>query len=265
MLQAGKPRHEQISDWLHEQIKQGHFEPNDRLPSERELCEQFSVSRITVRRALQTLENAGLIYRRQGLGSFVEDSRLQQGLAYLTDFTQDMEEAGFTPSAAIVHRADEKAPPDVAAFLQVTTEDTVHRIDRIRLADDLPVAFDRTWLPETYARLLDAHELADQTIFEILEEVYEISVVKGDCRIGATRADAQVATHLDLEKGGALLTMERVSYAGDGSCIFYQIRYYRADRVSFNLHLERDPDLPGVGDGSLPVREFESVLEGLNE
>jgi len=254
------PRHEQISDWLRARIEQGEYEPNDKLPSENELCDQFNVSRITVRRSLQTLENEGHIYRRQGLGSFVQDARLQQGLAYLTDFVQDMAQRGITPSCTVVHRAPEPATPDVATVLDVTPETPVLRIDRIRLANEEPVAFDQTWLPDRYAKLLEDYALTDQTIFEVLEKAYDIPVVKGECRIGATQANAEVAAHLGLQPGAALLLMERVSFAEDQSCIFYQTRYYRADRISFNLHLARDARTPGGGDGALPVREFESVL-----
>ncbi|NBC00414.1 MAG: UTRA domain-containing protein [Bacteroidetes bacterium] len=261
----GAPRHEQISDWLRARIEQGQYEPNDKLPSENDLCEQFDVSRITVRRALQTLETEGHLYRRQGLGSFVQDARLHQGLAYLTDFVQDMEQRGIAPSCTVVHRAPEPASPDVAAFLGVEPETTVVRIDRVRQANADPVAFDQTWLPPTYAELLADSPLTEQTIFQVLEHAYAIPVVKGECRIGATQADEDVAAHLHLAPGAALLLMERVSFAEDQSCIFYQTRYYRADRMSFNLHLARDAGTPAGGDGALPVREFESVLRGSAE
>ena len=72
-LESGRPRHEQISDWLRQQIENGSYAVDEKLPSEKELGEQFDVSRVTVRRALQTLESEDYIYRRQGLGSFVAD------------------------------------------------------------------------------------------------------------------------------------------------------------------------------------------------
>ena len=84
MLKPGQPRHEQISDWLRVQIQEGVYAADAQIPSESQLTERFEVSRITVRRALQTLENEGLIYRRQGLGSFVKDTRVRQGLVRLT-------------------------------------------------------------------------------------------------------------------------------------------------------------------------------------
>ncbi len=93
-LESGRPRHEQISDWLREQIEQDTYEVDEKLPSEKQLGDRFDVSRVTVRRALQTLENEDYIYRQQGLGSFVKERRAAQGLVRLTDFAQDMAQAG---------------------------------------------------------------------------------------------------------------------------------------------------------------------------
>jgi GntR family transcriptional regulator len=75
MLKKGIPRHAQISQWLRRQIDEGVFKPEEKLPSENELSRKFDVSRVTIRRALQSLESEAIIYRCQGLGSFVSDER----------------------------------------------------------------------------------------------------------------------------------------------------------------------------------------------
>ncbi|MEX0746437.1 MAG: GntR family transcriptional regulator, partial [Rhodothermales bacterium] len=169
MLKSGRSRHEQISAWLRERIQQGLYQPDEQLPSESRLGEQFRVSRITVRRALQTLENEELLYRRQGLGSFVKETRVSQGLIRLTDFMEDMQQAGIEASSRVLYFDAEDASPDIAAALGMEQGKKVVRLDRLRLGDGEPIAFDRTWLPLLYASLLEGRDLAHETLYHVFE------------------------------------------------------------------------------------------------
>lgn len=260
-LESGRPRHEQISDWLREHIEEGTYEVDERLPSEKELGERFDVSRVTVRRALQTLEGEGYIYRRQGLGSFVKERRAAQGLVRLTDFAQDMAQAGLEAASAVEHHAPETPPPDVAVRLGVDEETTVMRLDRVRLGDGRPVAFDRTWLPLFYAQLLEGHDLEQETIYHVLEAEYDIPVLRGQYRITAANASASVAELLGISDGEALLLIERLSMTEGDKRVYFQRRYYRSDRVAYELELARDSASgDAVADG-MPLRDFEPVFE----
>jgi len=261
MLKPGRPRHEQVSDWLRQQIEQDAFAENQQLPSESQLGERFSVSRITIRRALQTLESEGLIYRRQGLGSFVHSNRVRQGLVRLTDFVEDMEQAGLHASSQVLHNTPEPAPPHVAAALQVEPGLMVSRLDRLRLADGVPIALDRTWLPLFYAQFLEGHNLEEETIYHILERDYEIQVLRGRYRIEAVNADAELAQHLGIPEGRALLCIERISITHGERRIYYQQRFYRSDRVAYEMELQRDPNQKGAMNQGLPLRDFEPVFK----
>jgi GntR family transcriptional regulator len=261
MLRPGKPRHQQISDWLRDQIEEGAYQPDEQLPSESQLGERFSVSRITVRRALQTLENEGRIYRRQGLGSFVKEHRVRQGLVRLTDFVEDMQQAGLEASSQVLHFAPESAPPEVAATLGLDTGKKVVRLDRLRLGDGEPMAFDHTWLPLFYAQLIRDHDLTQDTIYQILEHEYDIPVLRGRFRIEAANASAEVAHHLAIPQRRALLVIERTSLTTGDKVVFFQRRYYRNDRVAYELELERDPSLRTPQSQGLPLQEFEPVFK----
>ena len=257
MLQPGQPRHVQISDWLRRQIERGVLEPDAQLPSESRLTERFGVSRITVRRALQTLEHEGLIYRRQGLGSFVQDTRVRQGLVRLTDFVEDMAQAGLAARSQVLHFAREQARPDVAAHLGMAAGEPVFRLDRLRLAEDEPIAFDRTWLPVFYASLLDGHDLETHTIYHLLETRYGITVERGRYRIEATNASTEMAGHLAVPRSRALLLIERVSFTEGEKRIYYQRRYYRSDRVAYELELARSPGATAPA----ALQDFEPVFK----
>ena len=259
-LESGRPRHEQISDWLRRQIDQGEYEVDEKLPSEKQLGERFDVSRVTVRRALQTLESEDYIYRRQGLGSFVKERRAAQGLVRLTDFAQDMAQAGLEASSTVKHQAPETPPAKIAVHLN-TDDQKVMRLDRLRLGDGRPVAFDQTWLPMFYAQLLEGHDLEHETIYQILETEYDIPVLRGHYRITAANADASVAAALGVGEGEALLLIERLSLTEGDKRIYFQRRYYRSDRVAYELELARDPEQRSAEAHGMPLREFEPVFE----
>jgi GntR family transcriptional regulator len=259
-LEPGRPRHEQISDHLRQQIEDGTYEVDAQLPSEKELGERFDVSRVTVRRALQTLEHEGYIYRRQGLGSFVQDRPAAQGLVRLTDFAQDMAQAGLEASSEVRHHAAETPPAAVATRLGLDDETTVMRLDRLRLGDGQPVAFDRTWLPMFYAQLLDDHDLSHETIYGILEQDYDIPVLRGHYRLTAANADADMAEALGVDPGEALLLIERLSLTQGDKPVYFQRRYYRNDRVAYELELARDTDAHPPDQG-MPLRDFEPVFD----
>ncbi len=259
-LESGRPRHEQISDWLRNRIEQGTYEVDEKLPSEKQLGDRFDVSRVTVRRALQTLESEDYIYRRQGLGSFVKERRAAQGLVRLTDFAQDMAQAGLEASSRVEHHAPETPPPAVAVHL-ATDDQTVMRLDRLRLGDGRPVAFDRTWLPMFYAQLLEGHDLEEETIYHILEAEYDIPVLRGHYRITAANADAPIADLLGVDAGEALLLIERLSLTEGDKRVYFQRRYYRSDRVAYELELARDTTRHDAGEHGMPLREFEPVFE----
>jgi GntR family transcriptional regulator len=260
-LRSGLPRHEQVSAWLRDQIECGNFLDNEQLPSESKLCSRFSVSRITVRRALQTLEADGLIYKRQGLGSFVRSGQMRQGFVNLTDFVDDMSAAGLSARSEIVAWEREEAGPKVALALNISEGAAVVRLDRVRLGDGDPIAFDSTWLPVATGRYIEKEDLENRSIYNVLESRSGMRVSRGRFRMEAVNAPNDIAGHLNIPWGRALLLIERTTYSESGTPVCFQMRYYRSDRVAYELVLDRGPDAASSSDKGLPLREFEPVFK----
>ncbi len=258
-MASATPRHEKVSSWIRDQIESGSLLENDQLPSENQLGNQFGVSRITVRRALQTLESENLIYRRQGLGSFVSDNKLHHGLDRLSDFVEDMEAAGLAPESVVLERETEAAGPRVAAQLGVDSGTVIYRIDRLRRGDGETLAYDRTWLPMFYAHLLEKQDLEKTSIYGVLESEHDICVCRGIFRIEAVNAPNDVAQHLDVPWGRALLLIERTSFTEANQQICFQQRFYRSDRVAYEMELRRGRQ--AVSQSTPPVRDFEPVFK----
>jgi len=258
-LKEGIPRHAQISKWLRDQIETGEFKPDEKLPSENELAKKFDVSRVTIRRALQSLENEEIIYRCQGLGSFVSDERAPHSLVQLTDFNEDMAKAGLEASSIVKNISTVTAPEWLLDILEIEKETKVMKIDRQRLGDGDPIAFDSTWLPILYGQLLDEKSLKDYTIYKQLEENYDIPIVRGCYKISAAVADKQLSEDLNTKENAPLLVIDRVSYTIGGKPVYYQKRFYRSDKVLYEMTLERDQNDPSSSD--MPLKEFIPVFK----
>jgi GntR family transcriptional regulator len=257
-LNAGPvPLYHQLKQVLHGEIESGVYKPGDRLPSEPELIRQYGISRITVRQALDELEAEGLIVRRHGKGTYVAELRIEQDLVRLTDFMEDMQQAGQNPSSRVLTLAHEPASSAVAKALHLKNGTEVVRVDRLRLADGRPMAFDITWLPLRFGELLVGMDLTRESIYHILETRYAIPVVSGAFSITAATATHQQADMLDIPAGAALLLIQRISYTNGDEPVYVQERYYRPDRVRYRVMLRRHDD----AGGNSKIDEFRPVFE----
>lgn len=245
-LSAGPmPLYQQLKQRLRNEIARGEYKPGDQLPAEPELIQQFGVSRITVRQALSDLAAEGLVVRRHGKGTFVTERRIQHELVRLTDFVEDMELAGLAPSSRVMEFTHEVAPAPVAAALVLPAEAEVVRVDRLRLANNEPIACDTAWLPLRYGALLSESDLAVETIIHVLEERFNIPIERGSFSITAAVASARCAQALQIAPGAPLLVIDRVSYTRNDEPIYMQRRFYRTDRVQYRVTLQRRAGGPG--------------------
>ena len=248
------PLYRRIYNDLKAQIEGGEYRPGDRLPSELELSRSYKVSRITSRQALDLLCSEGLLVRRQGMGSFVCSPLVTQPLVRLTDFVEDMAEAGFHAESRVLRFEMKPATDMVAARLGIEPDTPVFRLDRLRLADRRPIALDWTWLPPQFGKLLAGEDLATRTIYRILEEEYAIPIVSGEYTIEACIAGDEQAALLDIAEGDPLLLFGRTSLSDGGKPVYYQRRFYRADRVQYRLTLAR------VAPGGSAIESFGPVF-----
>lgn len=261
ILKEGIPRHTQISNWLKAEIERGIFKADDKLPSENELAKKFDVSRVTIRRSLQSLEAESIIYRCQGLGSFVSENRATHNLIRLTDFNEDMIRAGLEPSSVVKKFETVEAQEWLSEQLQLEPGCKVLQIDRLRFANGEPIAYDCTWLPVFYGQLLNEEALEDSTIYKILEKEYDIPVTKGSYRMSAEIADESLAAALNVSVNSPLFLIDRLSYTLGGKPLYYQKRFYRNDRVIYEMTLERTPGNSNNTGENMPLKEFSPVFK----
>jgi GntR family transcriptional regulator len=143
------PIYSQLNQLLRSLIRNGTFEPGDRFLTEREISERFEISRATANKALSGLVAEGLLEFRKGVGTFVRSNLLDYDLRFLVSFTEKARSAGKVPSTRILEFSTPKAsalPEEIRIALDLAQEEPVHYIERLRLADDLPVILERRYL-----------------------------------------------------------------------------------------------------------------------
>jgi GntR family transcriptional regulator len=238
------PLYYQIKARLLEAIESGQLKPGDRVPSERELTAQFTVSRMTARQALTELETQGYLYRLQGKGTFVATPKLEQPLAGLTSFTEDMRRRGLEPGAQVLTAGEVPADRRVARSLGVAEGAPVFKLERLRLAGGDPMALEASHIPAVYAPgLLDAGAIRG-SLYQVLEERYGIRLVRAVQSLEAVAANSYEGEMLHVREGTPLLLLERTSRDTADRPVEFVKSLYRGDRYRFTTELHRREDAP---------------------
>lgn len=238
---AEVPLYGKVEEILASEIARGVLKPGDRLPSEDQLLTRFAVSRITVRRAVQNLIQRGVLEIRRGLGTYVLAPKISQELTRLTGFVEDMAVHGRKASARVVSKDVVAADSTVARQLHIGKGTYVMRIERVRLADSIPMSFDETYLPLNVGKRIVRNDLRIKPIFTLLEEEYGIPLAEAEYVLEAAAASMHVSEALGVKAGSPILRIERTSYTEMGQPIDYEILYYRADLIRFTTRLARRP------------------------
>ncbi|HEY3364438.1 MAG TPA: GntR family transcriptional regulator [Symbiobacteriaceae bacterium] len=236
------PLYYQIKTWLLEVIDSGAYRPGDRIPSERELTDQFGVSRMTARQALKELESQGYLYRVQGRGTFVATPKLEQPLIALTSFTEDMLRRGLVAGAQVISSREVLAGFHVGHALGIEQAAPVFRLERLRLADGQPMALEVAHLPVALCPGLTTVDFSQVSLYGILAERFAIRLRRASQSLEAVAASAYEAEVLHAREGVPLLLMERLARDEGGRPVEFVRSWYRGDRYRFTTELIRQEE-----------------------
>lgn len=214
---TGEPLYLQLKNQLLDDISAGVYTKGQRIPTENELAQTFSVSRITVRKALKELEQEGLLVRRQGKGTFVADHSLRRDILHNSSFTEICRSAGLTPGARTIKSVIEDATPSDVAELGIAPDSKVIALERIRYADGIPVAIEFSRLPERFSFLIE-EDLNDASLIQVLADKYNIRFTStGPKTLKLVYATYEQAKYLSLSKGYPLISIACVSFDASGT------------------------------------------------
>jgi GntR family transcriptional regulator len=226
------PLYQQLQRAVKDAIERRVLQPDDALPSERQLAEDLAVSRITVRRAFEGLTQEGWLVRRQGSGNFV-GSRVEKNFAKLTSFSEDMRARGSRPHSVWLKRTEGTVTPEEALKLALSPGATVYRFHRLRFADDAPMAIEIATIVSGCLPSIDA---VDVSLYQALEAQGN-RPVRALQRLRALLLNAEQARLLHAKEGDAGLLVERLGYLPDGRAIELSQSFYRGDMYDFIAEL----------------------------
>jgi DNA-binding GntR family transcriptional regulator len=228
------PLYFQVEQRIEKAIMDGHLPAGARLENEVALGERLNLSRPTIRRAIQDLVDKGLLVRRRGIGTQVVHGRVTRGVE-LTSLFDDLNQGNQKPTTRVLSHALDKANDTVADRLGVPVGSPVLHTKRVRIADGVPGALLDNWLPELFTDISES-ELAELGLYEIIRS-RGVAIRVAKQKIGARTSNAAEAALLDVDRGTALLTMERAAFDSSGKGIEFGSHYYRPDLYSFEMTL----------------------------
>ena len=227
-----QPLYRQLQRSLRSAIEERVVEPEDALPPERDLAGDLGISRITVRKAIDGLVAEGLLVRRQGAGTFVS-ARVEKHFSKLTSFSEDMRARGRKPRSVWLNRAPGTVTPEESLPLRSSPGTPVYRFNRIRYADEVPMALEYATV---LAFCLPSIDAVESSLYEALERTGN-RPVRALQRLRAVLFTAEQAKLLKAQEHDAGLLVERLGFLKDGRAVEFSQSYYRGDIYDFVAEL----------------------------
>ncbi|MCC6615510.1 MAG: GntR family transcriptional regulator [Anaerolineae bacterium] len=233
-----KPLYEQIKDHILRAIEKGVYEAGSRIPSERALSEKYGVNRMTVKKALDELVQMGYLDVRIGKGTYVSRPKIDQQLTALTSFTEDMAKRGQSASSRVLVAGYVPADVQEARILNIDPMTPLVFLIRVRLADDTPIAVERTKIIASYChQIVEMYDFTRDSLYGVLRNVYGVHLAYAEQSIEARRATAEEAKLLQIEIGEPILQITRVTFSDGDKPIEYVRSAYCGARYKFQALL----------------------------
>ncbi|MEX0280797.1 MAG: GntR family transcriptional regulator [Arenibacterium sp.] len=233
------PLYQQIFVILQNKIQSGELAAGETIAGEKELCDEFGVSRITARRALNELAQSGLVDRKRGRGTRVlAQSNVQPLVASMDGLLENVQHIGRTTTVRVLKHGKARAGIDVARALDVDEAATVVRSIRVRDLAEAPMSYLMTWVPEDIGELIAGQDMSRTPLLLLLEEA-GVDVTRAQQTVTATIADPEVALALDIPAGAPLIDVRRIVSDRTQRPVEYIRILYRPEFYRFEMTMQR--------------------------
>jgi GntR family phosphonate transport system transcriptional regulator len=223
----------QVADGIERGIGDGTYAAGEKLPGEMEIAETYRVNRHTVRRALATLAERGLVRAERGSGTYVEAPRLAYPLRSRTRFSEIVGAGGHEPRGQLIDASDDVATRELARELGLKTGAPLIRIESLRLADRTPICVSTTWLSATHFPDAGRVFASTRSMTKLLAHYGIRDYRRGTTKITAAIADAADAARLDLALGRPVLVVDSTDVDTDGKPLVTKRSRFAAERIEF--------------------------------
>ncbi len=242
--QEPTPLYKQLSDLLRRQIEEGKIKPDHSIPSERSLCEKFRISRITVRQAISEMINQGMLYRKQGKGTFVAKRKITHGLARIVNFTRTVLDLGMKPSTRIL--GNEIFPVDfqIAKILDIPITSQILKLSLLGMGDEEPLVLYESYFPVSFGKKMMKEALKREkeglsfSTYDLYGESSGVFPGMVNQTFEAITADEKLTSLMHLKKGAAIFMITSVFLTLDQRPLEFRKAMYRGDRYKFHIMRE---------------------------
>lgn len=234
---AFQPLYKQVEEHVTQLIVEQRWKPGEMLPNEFQLAEEFGVSQGTVRKALNTLTQSKVLTRRQGVGTFVSEHTGQQALYRFFPLVED-NQAPQLPEAKVVSFQLQSPTKEIAKQLELSADEQVIHLSRIRLINNITCVLEDIYLPEKYFPGLHQMPRLPHTLYHFYQLNFNLTVHKTTDRIKAILADEKDADTLKITKGDPVLMFSRLTRSLDGKLIEFRINRCRSDNYHYLVALD---------------------------
>jgi len=237
------PKYHRIKEVMLGRMADGSWATGAAIPSEPELCQEFGVSRITVRKAVGDLAHDGRLRTVQGKGTFVATPKIPERFVQRAfGIYEDMERRGLRLTTTVIRQEVIPASPEVAVRLRLSTADAVHAIVRVRSVQDEKILVSTTYVPQALCPGLVDDDLAAGSLYSLLRARYGLKIAYGERSLEAVAAGSWEARLLEIALASPLLRLDSVAYLPDGRPFEYSQALQRGDRARIEVEFLPAPD-----------------------
>jgi len=232
------PLYQQIREHLIQQINDSVYPSGSRLPSERDLASNFGVSRVTVRQALNSLMQEGVIYSQTGKGHYVYKPKLDQELGFLTSFTEEMHQRGVVPSSQVIHAEIQLAMLEITEHLQITPGTEIVFLQRVRKADNEPISLETAYLPHSICPgIVERFDFSNDSLYKVLREEYACPLIWAKQRMQARLPTTVEQNLIGVNQGSPVLSITRITYSHNDHPVELVRSIHRGDQYELGIIL----------------------------
>ena len=235
----GLPLYQQIQQRLAQQIQSGVYKPSEPLPSIQKIAAQMGVSQMTVRQAVKSLSELGLIYSRQGKGTFISGVKLEKEFRHVLSFSEEARAHGATPHSRLISFHMQTPTPETRGALALGEAEKIFRLHRVRYEDSMPIGIECSCLAVNACPNLMENFDPDTSLYEKLASRYGIQLTITEEVIEVGKANAEEARLLEIPRQSPVFLFTRVSFGEDGRPVEHVKSTYRGDRYKIVNRLMR--------------------------
>lgn len=236
---GSKPLYQQLYDYFKRLIVAGILKEGDQMLPEITICDELSVSRSTVRKAMDMLLEEGYISRHRGKGTHVTSPKMNRKINSLYNFTENMKQIGAVPSSVVLEaKVIPQAPNEVLEELEILDSETpFFKLHRIRCANGEPVLKEETFIPYSLCPGIETNDFSDKSLYEVLGSQYLLNLDHASESLEAVFIDEADKKLLDCKKDMPGFRIKRISYLDNGLPYEYTTSITRADKCVFQLEM----------------------------